>query len=146
MLGRSGDEKYRQWTSQRMVIGNVIIDKPTNSVMISRKKYVFFGRPRVHVIPLQEVLNVSIELFESRPNPIGADIWTVYIRCKNSKRIKVSAGSNKAQQFGLASALSTFLNKEIKETKAGPSLLERIFSSAQEEQNHREPPSTSMLQ
>ena len=47
----------REGTSQRMVVGNIIIDKPTKSI-ITRKKFIFFGRRRI--IPFSDVLGVML--------------------------------------------------------------------------------------
>jgi len=59
----------REGTSQRMVVGNIIIDKPTKSI-ITRKKFIFFGRRRI--IPFSDVLHVRASS-NTRTNPYGGD-------------------------------------------------------------------------
>lgn len=44
-------------TSQRMVVGAIIIDKPTKSIITGRK-FVFFGRR--DIIPFSDVLGVML--------------------------------------------------------------------------------------
>lgn len=107
----------------------------------------YFGLwTRSSKVSFSEVESVNLEYHESRggsPSLQSSDpFWIIYLPCKNFKPVEVSRGENEQEQLEIASALSAILDKKVKRTEAGPGFFDRLFTSAQEDQDRRKPPST----
>ncbi len=113
----------RELASQRMVVGNIIIDKPTKSIMTG-KKFILFGRRRI--IPFSDVLHVRASS-NTRTNPYGGDetYWETILELSGHntvlidgiaqqypERLIIAESANKEAMVYLADEIKKYLGRE----------------------------------
>ncbi len=108
----------------RALIGmRIVIDKPTQTVMIMDRSLFLTSRQRT--IPFSEVQNVVLD-YEAESSGGGEirtttwhDAWKVSLDI-GDKKLKIDYTTNEAKMFHLASDISSFIGTELEDNSAKP--------------------------
>ncbi len=107
--------------------GNIVIDKSTTTITIS--KYSLFLTNRSRVIPFSEVRNVRIDYrpltYVSEYGRSSRDAWDVSLNI--GEKVEIKTTTKKAKMLQLASDISKFISTELVDNSAKPESSTGLF-------------------
>ena len=109
--------KIKEQSSQRMVVGNIIIDKQTKSIISRWKKFVFFGRRMIIPFSRVGVGSITVERKTGHMTQSGGGgyFWRVSLKYGvprvGVKKLTITESGNEEKMRRLADKISKFIGK-----------------------------------
>ena len=118
--------QVKEQKSQRVKVRNIIIDKSTKSI-ITRRKFIFFGKRRI--IPFSDVIKVHVLLYKRREDLIDTILkgmwylgpmtvynhWETFLELSGRKhpdRLRIAVSKNLKDMVYLTNTIEKFLGRK----------------------------------